>query len=363
MKVQAIVTPNSNNKSWMVIDNNYLPIQPIESFISYLETCGRSPNTVKNYAHDLKTYWEYLSERELKWTQVKFGDLQRFVCWLEQPEAEVLSIQPQKTRRSRRTINRILSSIYAFYRYQECLGVVGELPLYRYVREPRKYKPFLHGIGKSKPVKKKRLKLKEPETKLQTVTPEQVNQLTDACQSIRDKFLIQLLYQTGIRIGAALGLRHSDINTIGKEIQVVPREDNLNGARAKFDHVHKLTAISKGLIRLYLDYLSYELKGIDSDYVFVNISKGQIGKPMSYSSVLSLFKRLSKKVGFHIHPHMLRHTHATELLRAGFAPEWVQKRLGHTSVQTTINIYAHLSDEDLREKIESFNQHNIETEF
>jgi integrase/recombinase XerD len=51
-----------------------------------------------------------------------------------------------------------------------------------------------------------------------------------------------------------------------------------------------------------------------------------------------------------MHAHMLRHSHATELIRAGWDASYVQKRLGHAQVQTTINTYVHLDDEDMRQK-------------
>lgn len=115
MKVETVILSSTGRKSWMVLDNDYLPIQPIESFIGYMETLERSPNTVKNYAHHLKLYWEYLSQRGLSWTEVKFGDLQRFVAWLRSPAAAVQFIEPQQPKRSRRTVNTILSAVYVFY--------------------------------------------------------------------------------------------------------------------------------------------------------------------------------------------------------------------------------------------------------
>jgi integrase len=75
---------------------------------------------------------------------------------------------------------------------------------------------------------------------------------------------------------------------------------------------------------------------------------------MTYSAVIDLFRRLHKKTGIRIHPHMLRHTHATELLRSGWDVAKVQKRLGHASAQTTLNIYTHLTDDDLKQAHHAF---------
>lgn len=67
-----------------------------------------------------------------------------------------------------------------------------------------------------------------------------------------------------------------------------------------------------------------------------------------------MFRRLSKKTGIKVNPHLLRHTHATELIRAGWDMSYVQKRLGHADIQTTINTYIHLSDEDMRKEYDKY---------
>lgn len=95
---------------------------------------------------------------------------------------------------------------------------------------------------------------------------------------------------------------------------------------------------------------------IDSDYVFVNIWEGELGAPMTYPAVDSLFRRLYKKTGIKASPHLLRHTHATELIRTGWDMAHVQKRLGHADVQTTINTYVHLLDDDLKSAYKEYLQ-------
>ena len=64
------------------------------------------------------------------------------------------------------------------------------------------------------------------------LTPQQVQALLDGCEHLRDRLLLAVLYDSGMRIGEALGLRHNDIAAAEREITVV-RRDNDNGARAK----------------------------------------------------------------------------------------------------------------------------------
>ena len=69
-----------------------------------------------------------------------------------------------------------------------------------------RYKSFLHHINKDKPSIRNVLKLKEPRKKLKILTKEQVQQVLNATTNIRDTFLIQLLFETGLRIGEVLSL-------------------------------------------------------------------------------------------------------------------------------------------------------------
>ena len=102
------------------------------------------------------------------------------------------------------------------------------------------------------------------------------------------------------------------------------------------------------MIRLYADYLHGEYGDLDSDYVFVNLWSGPIGSPLTYPSVYDLVCRIRERTGISFGPHIFRHTYATELLRRGVAVEVVAKLLGHASIATTSDAYAHLKIEDAR---------------
>jgi integrase/recombinase XerD len=348
MKVQRVRIPERGGTTWIVLGDDYLAIQPIQQFLSYLEDLERSPNTIRSYAHHLKLYWDYLQDSRLEWTAIGLSELAGFVSWLRNPQPGVISLQEQVAPRSESTINTILASVSAFYDYHERAEAVQGIPLYQQQTQlHRRYKGFLHHLTKGKPVRTRLIKLKVPQRIPSTLTQDQVKQLIDACQRLRDKFLVSLLYHTGMRVGQALGLLHQDIQSWDNLIQITPRSTNDNQARAKAREAYAVH-VSSDLMVLYTDYLIQEFNETDSDYVFVNLWDGQIGAPMTYTSVADLFRRLSKKTGIAVHPHMLRHTHATELIRAGWDAALVQRRLGHAHVQTTINTYVHLTDDDLK---------------
>lgn len=359
MKVQKGFIPNSHKQVWMVLGDDYLPIDPIQKYLHYLDSLERSPNTISTYAYNLKVYWDFLQNQRLDWREINLENLSEFIHWLKNPNPPLISLQIQVSKRSEKTINLYLTTICAFYDFHERNGSFKGIDTYHYQFQPhRKYKSFLHHISKNKQVKTRLLKIKEPKIIPDCLTPKQINYLIEACNNLRDKFLIRLLYESGLRIGETLGLRHEDMLT-GKNnaIKVIPRVDNCNFVRAK-GGLARTVYVSKQLMQCYSNYLIEEYpETIDCDFVFVVIKapgKGEIGKPLSYQTVNSLFRRLSKKTGIKVNPHLFRHTHATELIRAGWNMSYVQKRLGHTNIQTTINSYIHLNDQDLKEEYNKF---------
>ena len=196
MKTQRAIVPETNRETWMVLDDDYLPVKPVEDFLAYCDNIERSPNTVKMYAHHLKLYWEYLQDAQLDWSSANVIDkIADFVAWLRSPAPapfDTILVKEQEAKRQESTVNAILSAVAAFYEFHERVGDV-EQPgsLYRLQVMPRqRYKSFLYHIAKSKPVLSKMVKLKEPRRLPQTLKPDQVKQLIDACQRYRDKLLI-----------------------------------------------------------------------------------------------------------------------------------------------------------------------------
>jgi len=140
-------------------------------------------------------------------------------------------------------------------------------------------------------------------------------------------------------------LRHSDIDAPARLVSVVSRV-NANRARAKGGG--RQVPVSVAVIRLYADYLHGEYGELDSDYVFVNLWSGPIGGQLTYASVYDLVCRLRERTGIMFGPHTFRHSYATELLRRKVPIEVVQHLLGHASIATTSDAYAHLKVEDTR---------------
>lgn len=104
------------------------------------------------------------------------------------------------------------------------------------------------------------------------------------------------------------------------------------------------------LIDLFDDY-AYEVLDeleIDTNFVFIKLTGPNKGEPLDYIAVSSLFKRLKHKIGIDVHAHLFRHTHATIYYNQTKDIKQVQERLGHTQIQTTMNIYVHPSEDKKR---------------
>src|SRR2546421_7894015 len=182
MKVQRVCPPETDCFSWLVLDEEYVPIQPILSYLTFLLDLNRSPNTIRATAYHLKLFWEYLCDRGLDWTNVDVTFLAGFITWLRQKEPAVLSIEPQQAKRTNATIDQMLTSVHGFYDFHMRMKTVPELSLYEFLLMPhRRYKPFLYGIAKTKPVRTRIVSIKREERRPKILTREQVQQLLAAC--------------------------------------------------------------------------------------------------------------------------------------------------------------------------------------
>ena len=161
------------------------------------------------------------------------------------------------------------------------------------------FKPFLHGIARERP-RGRPVRLPERQRLPRTLSLEQVAAVIDCQQRLRDRFLFALLASTGMRVGQALGLRHEDVVSWERRIEIVPREGGSSRARSKRG-AQGSVPVPGELIRLWSDYMHEEYGALESDFVFVNLWKGEIGRPLSYSSVNELVRRTqgARRVSLH----------------------------------------------------------------
>jgi integrase/recombinase XerD len=385
MLVQEGQLPNSTRSIWLVLDDNYQPIEPITAYLRYLDSLEKSPNTVRTYAYNLKLYWEFLQHKQIHWQEVNLEQLADFIHWLRNPQpAGVMSMQPQTSNRTEKTINHALNTVSMFYEFHIRLGEVLGVTTHTYQMQPgRKFKPFLHHISKGKEVKTRLLRIKEPKTFPGCLTTEQVKTLIAGCHRIRDKFLICLMYETGMRIGEVLGLRHEDIRSQGvNEIHVIPRADNINSSRVKSGvrgwfiqfmrskmKFETTIPISIELAQAIKEQHKYIQQNLDKDfpYLFCARKLGGFGgfipvsNVMSSMSFVNYIKRLGDKFDicdstgkrWNFQTHQFRHTVGTRMINNGVPQHIIQRYLGHETPEMTSR-YAYIHDSTLRKALDRY---------
>lgn len=357
MKVQEVKLDN-NQRRYLLLDDNGLPIIPVAKYLKYIDNSEKSFNTQKTYAYSLKLYFEYLKEVNVDYRNVNINILSNFVGWLRNPHENnnVVAMKPTKAKRTEKTVNLTITVVTNFYDYlyrteEIDSNMVEKLMKKIFIINENNYKSFLHHVNEGKPSSKNILKIKEPRRKVKVLTKEEVQKVYDATTNIRDEFLIRLLFETGLRIGEALSLFIEDIifdHNKGHRVKLVNRGELPNGARLKTGE--REIDISQELIDLFDDY-AYDILDeleIDTNFIFVKLRGANKGQPLEYPDVSDLFKRLKKKTGIDVHAHLLRHTHATIYYQTTKDIKQVQERLGHSQIQTTMNMYLHPSDEDIR---------------
>lgn len=356
MRVQEVIL--ENGKRYILVDSDGVPVISVVKYLKYLDVTGKSSNTQKTYCYALKQYFLYLQETEKDYKHIRLEDLVEFVGWLRNPyeSTKVMSLRPVQTKKTKRTVNLTVTVVTNFYDYlyrNEELPRDMEEKLIRQVFTGggTRYKSFLHHINKDKPSMRNVLKIKEPRKRVETLTIEQVEQVLAATTNIRDTFLIRLLFETGVRIGETLSLFLEDFKFSyqkGHHIRLTDRGELENSAKLKTGE--REIFVSQELMDLYDDYMYDVVDELDfeTNFVFVKLRGKNRGKPMTYGDVEALFKRLRQKIGLNIHPHLFRHTHATMYYQETKDIKQVQERLGHSQIQTTMNLYLHPSDEDIR---------------
>jgi integrase/recombinase XerD len=355
VRVQRVGAAAGGEVSYTVLGADGLPVGPVEAYLAHLSVVGRAPNTVAGYAHDLRDFVEWLGLRGLDYRAVSLEQVGEFFGWLRRPRPArrpgVFALPSAPPAVVGRTLLRKRAALAGFYRFHARRDgrtdpVLGELatgtgefvPMLAHTRHGRR------DAAAASP-------LRIPDCSgpvVRDVAPEAFERLVAACDRRRDRFLLVLLEQTGLRLGEALGLRHGDLRLRAGEVRVVPRRDNTNGARVKGLRP-RTVPVDDRVLDAYADYMETEYGGLDSDYVFVNLFRPPLGAPLTAANVHQLAARLRRRSGVaEFTPHALRHTMATRLLRAGVDAAVVAELLGHSSSQTTTSTYAHLRVEDHR---------------
>ena len=362
LKVQKIDT--QNGERYLLLDDNYRPIDEVKRYLKFCDAAGKSPNTLKSYAADLKIFYSYMSAVNIPIKNLcSMADkgpidiLSDFMIFLQYPDTVkgILHIGGEEPARANGTVNHIMDTVLAFYQFLSANNEIEELPVYKSQRTNERFKSFLSELVHNKTEMQKSIfKKTVPETPIKYITRAQYNELFGLCTCRRDKLLLAILYECGLRLNEGLGIHICDMVNIEDHgaLSIVPRENNENRARVK-RYAAGTVFMPDYAVDLALDYLNQDILEYDSDFLFLTLHGPTAGQPLKDKNIEHLFERLSRNVGYHVTPHMLRHGFATEKLNDGWEMVDIQAYLRHKNIQST-QIYAAYTDELKKKKMSSF---------
>ena len=282
-------------------------------FLNYLSLeRAYSPHTVAGYENDLRAFEAYLGKTE------SGLDLQDVDADLVRGWAMDLMSAGMKAT----SVNRKLSSLRTFYKYLLKKGVIKVSPMQN-VGGPKKSKPLPQFV-------------REDDMERMLCATAQ----GESWQEVREHVVLQLFYETGIRLSELVGLNDSDVDFVRMTVKVT-------GKRNK----QRIMPIGRGLadsLRRYMDSRDEVLRSSISSAqspLFVTDKGGRVYPHWVYRVVrknLSQVVTLKKRS-----PHVLRHTFATAMLNNAAELEAVKELMGHESVSTT-QIYTHTTFEELK---------------
>ena len=282
-----------------------------DSFLKYLAAeRNYSSATIESYAKDLSMFQEFLEEQNpnASWTAVEAEDVREWVIYL---------MDEQKMAAS--SVNRRLSAMRSFYKYLRRVGRVSINPMEKVVA-PKKKRPLPYYVRES-----------EMDRLLELTAEDR------SFKGIRDRLVLMMFYETGIRRAELLGMTDASVDLVTKQIKVTGKRN-------------KQRIIPFGE-ELESEIKAYQIAREETlgQRTFPALFVTEKGTAMNEKQVSKIVKENLSKVTTikKRSPHVLRHSFATAMLNNKADLTSIQKLLGHESVSTT-EIYTHVSFEELK---------------
>lgn len=278
----------------------FLKINVINDFISYISKKNYSINTYTSYINDLYYFYIFI-KKDL--TKVTFEDVKDYL--------EHLNLKKEKPS----SVRRKISSLKSFYKF-----------LYKNNYMDKKDYPLTK-------VAYPKMEKKLPKFIYYNDLLEIINESTKDKDGIRDRLIIEMLYATGVRVSELVNIKVNDIDFNNRRIIVLGKGNK--------ERIVYYGEYAEEVLKEYMK--THERK--NHNYLFVNSKGGQLTDRGVRYIIDNIMSKLSVKT--HVTPHVLRHTFATDMLNNGCDIKVVQELLGHSSLKAT-EIYTHVTNEHLK---------------
>lgn len=281
----------------------------MDEFLNYLSYQKRSSkHTVTAYRKDLEQFQTFLKENQQHdiLNTATYKQARSFVAYL------------MEQKQTAKSVNRKLSALKSYYKYQLKSGCISVNPVQK-LKGPKTPKRLPEFVDE-----KAMQQLLQPEW------------FPNTFEGLRDKVVLDVLYQTGMRRSELIQLQESDVDIHGTQFKVLGKR-----------HKERIIPFHLNLKRNLESYLQVKREeGLTNSCLFVT----KRNEPFQAHTVYQLVKKylsqvtsLKKKS-----PHVLRHTFATHLLNNGSNINAVKELLGHANLTAT-QIYTHNTIEKLKQ--------------
>ena len=279
-------------------------------FLKYLQFEKRfSINTVKSYTNDLLQYTEFI-ENYFHEFKPENSDEKMIRAW-------IVSLMEKDL--SSLSVNRKISTLKTFYKFLLREGYVKVNPMDKVV-SPK--------ISKKIPL---------------FVEEKQIAILLDDFSfgndfsGVRNRTIIEMFYNTGIRLSELIGIKNTDVYLYNNTIKVL-------GKRQKERIIPIHSSFAKSL-KQYIEIKNIKFNKIENDFFFLTDKGNKLYEKFVYriaNKYLSMVTTIEKKS-----PHILRHTFATHMLNHGANLNAIKELLGHANLSAT-QVYTHNTFEKLK---------------
>ncbi len=282
----------------------------IDTFIKFIKYEKRySLHTIRSYQNDLSGFVSYLQiiDKNIEVKDINFKVIRSWIVDLIESGVSV------------RSVNRKISTLKSYFKFLVQQGIITVNPMNK-VLSPKNQKRLPSFVEQS-----------QMDLLLDKVD------FGEGFNNIRDKFIIQLLYFSGIRLSELINLKVDDFNLSNNTFKVL-------GKRNK----ERIIPISNELKNSYINYCKNRSQVVDSGKIknLLITEKGEkVYEKLIYRVVnnyLSCVTTIEKKS-----PHILRHTFATHMLNNGADLNAIKELLGHSNLSAT-QVYTHNTFEKLK---------------
>lgn len=297
-------------------------VEKVFEFLKLFLLRGVSPQTIRAYAFDLLSFYRFLSESCLA------------IDILRPQHAVDFILSHRRESAAPRTINRRLVTVRSFL--NAMYGGLGDILFQNSFSSFYKGRRNNSLLGNLR-LKGQRssLKVKVPSSLTMPLTPFELKKFILGLRKYRDIAILYLMLFCGLRSCEVLALEVNDVDLIDDHILV-------RGKGGKERVLPMSPAVRQALFR----YLNYERPECEHSKCFVAMKGRNRGRPLTSGGLRKLFRQQRKRTIKKAHPHLFRHTFATNLIQQGVSLPVVQKLLGHSDIEVTMG-YIHLSDGDV----------------